>query len=83
MSRLEIEWSEDSYDCDDCGMSWNTGVSVEYDGVSILHRPAHAYCYGVRDADYVDVLVALCKHLGISVDDTECKQRIQDETEMS
>lgn len=70
MDKLVIEWLSDSYDCDDCGTTWNTGLTVRYGDKVIHDQPACAHCYsGPKDQDWIDVVYALTKELGIEVEE--------------
>lgn len=69
---LEVEWSEDSYDCDDCGVSFSTGATVHLDGIKIVAKEAHAHCYsGSGDVDLCGILLIALEKLGVEVEDDE------------
>ena len=61
--KIEIEWLSDSYDCDDCGMSWAEGAIVFFNGVKVLDLTPSAHCYdGInyeRDEVYRQILAEL------------------------
>ena len=53
--RFSIEWLEDTYECEDCGMSWAEGAIVKLDGEIILEMLPVAHCYGGKHWDQVEV----------------------------
>lgn len=69
MSKLKIEWSNDVYDCEDCGTSYSDGAIVKLDNEVILNAPASAHCMGSVNVDYVHILIALCRKLNISIEE--------------
>ena len=70
MSKIVIEWTSDTYDCEDCGTSYNIGLTVTCDDVVIHNVEPCAHCYsGPRDQNWIDVVYALTKHLGIEVEE--------------
>lgn len=44
--KIEIIWSSDSYDCEDCGGSWASGAVVSFNDAVVIDEPALAHCYG-------------------------------------
>jgi len=67
MSKLIIKHSHNTYDCEDCGLSFSDGAVVTLDGETIIDAPACAHCFGNTNIDYVHILVALCKKLDIEI----------------
>jgi hypothetical protein len=68
MKRLDIETTQDEYDCDTCGCSSAYGGILKLDGVEILSKEAYAHCFNVETWE-VDELLALFleKQFGIEV----------------
>lgn len=67
MKEITIEWLEDTYECEDCGMSWAEGAIVKLDGETILEMPPLAHCYGGADYSETDVYKAILVELGYGV----------------
>jgi len=62
-----ITYSEDSYDCEDCGLSYANGCTLETSDGITLCATACAACYGGSDTTVEDVLRQLLEHLGYEV----------------
>ena len=70
MSKLVIEWSNDEYDCEDCGLSSSTGAVATLDGEVIVNIPALAHCYdGNGDADITGILLIALEKLGVTIEE--------------
>ena len=66
--KLEIDWSHDSYDCDDCGMSDATGAVAHLDGVKIVDIQARAHCYdGSGEAQLAGIFAIALERLGVEL----------------
>ena len=68
--KVQIQWSEDTHECDTCGCSWATGAVVTVDGRVVMNKPALASCWNSIDVDVVDVYKAIIEHLGCEVTET-------------
>lgn len=69
--QVDIEWSTDSHECDDCGTSFAKGAIVRVDGIEILHSPASAYCYGGTNLEAEEVYRKILEHFGCTIMETE------------
>lgn len=67
--HIDIEWLEDSNNCDTCGLNWASGARVKLNGVVILDLQPHASCFGGDDWTVQDVFRELLAELGYSVTD--------------
>lgn len=70
MSRIEIEWLEDSSDCETCGPSYADGAIVKIDGAVALDMTPVAGCLNGSGHDSREVLMAVLRHLGHTVEET-------------
>ena len=73
---LNIEWSHDEHDCEDCGSSYSTGAHVTFDGEVLVDKKAIAHCYnGNGDVELEGILLLVLDKLGVEIiqeDDEEC-----------
>jgi hypothetical protein len=69
MKKITIEWLEDTYECEDCGMSWAEGAIVKLDGEVILEMLPLAHCYGGANYTKEDVYGAILVELGYDVEE--------------
>lgn len=67
--KIEIEWSEDSHDCETCGTSWASGAVVTFDGGVVIDRPALAHCYDSQHIDQEEVYKEIIEKLGHTIVD--------------
>lgn len=65
--KIEIQWLDDHYDCDDCGSSWAEGALVKFDGEIALNLAPHAHCYDSISYDRDTVYEMILKELGHTV----------------
>lgn len=64
MSKITIKELSDDYDCETCGLSYETGYEVTIDGKPFGDYAPSAYCYGGKSFAFNIVLQDLMKHLG-------------------
>jgi hypothetical protein len=69
MARIEIEWIDDSHDCEICGFNLANGALVRIDGVEFEDWVPHAACYDGNNFDIEDVVIGILKKLGHEVVD--------------
>lgn len=62
--KIEIEWSSDEYECDECGTSWASGATVYVDGEELFNEPAIAHCYGGSNLEIEDCFRKILEKLG-------------------
>lgn len=67
--KIEIQWLEDSYECEDCGTSWATGAVVTFDGEVVIDKPPLAHCYGGSSIDPEQVYKEIFEKLGHTIVD--------------
>jgi len=67
MTKISIEWTQDVYDCETCGMSWADGGKIYIDGKMVDEVEPVAYCSGGISASEDELLVLALAHMGISV----------------
>lgn len=67
MARIEIEWLDDTSDCETCGISYAEGASVRVDGVTVIEMTPRAHCFG--GDNYYDAVVwlAVLAHFGLAI----------------
>ena len=65
--ELKIKYSTDDHSCETCGENWAEGVNVVLDNEEILNIPACASCFESSYVEDRDILLALCRKLGITV----------------
>lgn len=68
--KVEIQWSEDEFDCETCGGIYARGAVVQLDGKIILDKPAIAACFGSQEVDDIEVYQVILKNLGCEVIET-------------
>lgn len=68
MPKIEIEWLEDSHDCELCGQSYADGARVTLDGATILELNPHAHCYNGSSWDQAEVFEEILGALGYEVE---------------
>lgn len=67
MAKIEIEWLDDSSNCETCGPSYAEGAVVKIDGAVALDLTPCAHCFGGTNHDREDVLQHALEHLGHKV----------------
>lgn len=67
MSRVEIEWLGDSYDCETCGYSYAEGARITIDGQVSLELVPRAHCFGGDNYSERDVFERILGQLGHEV----------------
>ena len=67
MAQIDIEWLDDSSDCDTCGCSYAEGAVVKIDGEVTLDLTPSAHCFGGVNHDREDVFYRILQHLGHTV----------------
>lgn len=65
--KIDIDTTEDYYDCETCGGSYACGGTVRIDGKPVLERIPSAYCYDSPSFSESDLLVMALKKVGIEV----------------
>jgi hypothetical protein len=76
--KLEIKWTEDSHDCDDCGSSSAIGAEVLLDGNVIVSKKALAHCYaGSGDVDLTGILLIALEKLGVEITEEDGTSDLQ------
>ena len=71
MSKLEINWSQAEYECEDCGVDTAIGAEVFLDGKLIVSKKAVAHCYnGSGDIDITGILLIALEKLGVEITQT-------------
>lgn len=65
--KIEITTTHDTYDCDDCGISYAEGGTVHVDGKLVIDFPPHAYCFDCQHATAEQLLVMALRELGHTV----------------
>jgi len=66
--KINIEWTQDTSDCETCGMSWADGGKIYIDGKMVDEVEPVAYCFGGTSAGEDELLVLALAHIGISVE---------------
>jgi hypothetical protein len=66
-NTIEIEWLEDSSECDTCGYNYASGAIVKINGEKIIELIPHAHCYGGSTWEQYDVYRFIFEHLGYEV----------------
>jgi len=73
--KFEIEFLEDSHDCETCGWSAASGFIIRKDGEVIVNKIPAAYCFDSRDyssdSPYLDLLYYLHPDIQINIKETE------------
>ncbi len=67
MAQIEIEWLDDSHDCETCGWSCAEGARVTINGEVALDLTPHAHCFGGDNYGRADVFERILSHLGHDV----------------
>lgn len=63
MSKIEIEWLVDEYDCDTCGSNWAEGAVVKIDGELVFDLSPSAHCYAGVSYSQEDIYKKILNHL--------------------
>jgi hypothetical protein len=67
--NIEINWLTDTFECDDCGVSFADGAIVRFeDGVEI-HMIPHAHCYDGDHYNSETIYKEILRRLGHTVKD--------------
>lgn len=64
MAKIEIEWLEDSSDCETCSGGYAEGAVVKIDGKATLDMTPHASCFGGTSYSQDEVYQRVFAHLG-------------------
>lgn len=62
--RIEVVTTEDTYDCETCGMDYATGGKVYVDGKLILEKEASAHCYSGSSYSEAELLILALEKMG-------------------
>lgn len=63
---VELVYTADEYDCDDCGGSYENSWLIRYKGKQ-YGLPARAHCFGGQRTELEDVLVEFLTDQGYAV----------------
>lgn len=62
--KINIEFCEDTYECDTCGCSYATGAKVWFDDELVLNLEPSAHCYGGKTWEESEVFEQILHQLG-------------------
>lgn len=67
MTKIKIEWLDDSSNCETCGMSYAEGAIVSFDGEVVIELVPHAACYDGNSYSEDQVYRKIIEQLGHEV----------------
>lgn len=62
-----IERLVDWHDCEDCGLSTAEGYIIRKDGIVIVDKTPHAWCFGDKDYSRHNAHQDILEHLEVEV----------------
>lgn len=62
--KIQIEFCEDTYECEDCGSSYATGAKVWFDDELVLYLVPAAHCYGGKSYEESEIFEQVLHKLG-------------------
>jgi len=67
MRVIKISTTQDTYDCDLCGMDWADGGKIYIDGELIDEVEPVAHCFGGTSANKYELIILALAHMGVDV----------------
>ena len=78
MAHIQIKWLWDEIDCETCGFDSALGAEVRIDGQQRLCLDPRAHCYDGMSYSETDVMLAILRELGHSVENLNYENDSQD-----